>query len=148
MRLSVSSSTSIKKIVRTLKEQEGLCPQSYRLTYEGNRVAESDTVGRLDMRDGDELFMLPELAGGKPVIYLFPPYHQQGIRVHLSLVDSWRFSALYPPTSIKPGPTTNPRLAQSVSWTVDASPDGTLLDQGTNREVSYLFWEAQYVPTL
>ncbi|KAF8603245.1 hypothetical protein BDV93DRAFT_442837 [Ceratobasidium sp. AG-I] len=82
------------------------------------------------------------MTGRKPVIYLFPPYHQQDIRVHLSLVDSWNFSALYPPSDIMPGPATNPRLTQSASWTVDASPDGTLLDKGTNREVAYLFWEA------
>ncbi|CAE6418884.1 unnamed protein product [Rhizoctonia solani] len=38
------------------------------------------------------------------------------------------------------------RLGQAISWTVDAKPDGTLLDQATGREVAYLFWEAYTNP--
>ncbi|CAE6437761.1 unnamed protein product [Rhizoctonia solani] len=33
-----------------------------------------------------------------------------------------------------------------ISWTVDAKPDGTLLDRATGREVAYLFWEAYTNP--
>ncbi|KAG9080764.1 hypothetical protein FS749_007900, partial [Ceratobasidium sp. UAMH 11750] len=37
---------------------------------------------------------------------------------------------------------------QSVTWFVDAEPDGALLDQRTSREVTYLFWEAHSKPVL
>ncbi|KAG9090128.1 hypothetical protein FRC06_001216 [Ceratobasidium sp. 370] len=83
-----------------------------------------------------------ERIGGKPVIYLFPPAPMSNIRLTLALVKSWHFSALYPPTTISTPPCK--ALSQVVSWTVDAKPDGTLFDQRTQREVSYLFWEAQY----
>ncbi|KAF8603244.1 hypothetical protein BDV93DRAFT_544910 [Ceratobasidium sp. AG-I] len=143
--MKVSTSTPISRIQRALEELEGYSPGGYRLLYDGNKVCGTQTVGSLGMWDGDDLDISVQQCGGKPVIYLFPPQSQRDVHVRLSLVDSWNFSALYPPTSIKPGPTTSPRLAQSVSWTVDASPDGTLLDKGTNREVSYLFWEAHTV---
>lgn len=135
----------MKTILRSLGQAKDMCPNSLRLFYGGNRVSDNQTVGGLGMEDEDEFYLGIEQRGGKPVIYLFPPQPQQDIHVHLSLVDSWTFSALYPPTPLKTGPTANPRLGQSVSWAVDASPGGTLLDKGTNREVSYLFWEAQYV---
>jgi hypothetical protein len=30
-----------------------------------------------------------------------------------------------------------------VKWTVDAESDGTMIDQATGLEVSYLFWEGE-----
>lgn len=97
------------------------------------------------MKAEDEITAVPRMVGGKPVIYLFPPHREQNVHVRLSLVESWEFSAVYPPSAIESGATTNPHLGQTVSWTVDAHPNGTLFDKGCNREVSYLFWEAQYV---
>ncbi|KAJ1302337.1 hypothetical protein OPQ81_001152 [Rhizoctonia solani] len=35
---------------------------------------------------------------------------------------------------------------QRIVWTVDAKPDGTLLDHASGREVAYLFWEAYTNP--
>ncbi|KAF8603243.1 hypothetical protein BDV93DRAFT_544909 [Ceratobasidium sp. AG-I] len=140
--LQVTQTTTFDTIYGMVAAKEGVCPDSFRLLYNGDRVIPSWSISSYNIGPGDALDISVEQAGGKPVIYIFAPQSQRDVQVQLSLVDSWSFSALYPPTSIMPGPATNPRLAQSVSWTVDASPDGTLVDKGTNREVSYLFWEA------
>ncbi|QRV96145.1 polyubiquitin-C [Ceratobasidium sp. AG-Ba] len=78
----------------------------------------------------------------KPVIYLFPPAPLFGVDVHLSLPEACKFSTLYPPTPIH----STQCGAEYVNWTVDAKSDGILFDQGTRREVSYLFWEASTKP--
>ncbi|KAG9079764.1 hypothetical protein FS749_008251 [Ceratobasidium sp. UAMH 11750] len=70
------------------------------------------------------------------------------IRVRLSLVNTWEFSALYPPAPIMFETFQNIDNAQSVTWNVDAKPDGTLFDHRTGRKVSYLFWEAETKPAL
>ncbi|CAE7142219.1 unnamed protein product, partial [Rhizoctonia solani] len=54
---------------------------------------------------------------------------------------------IYPPTAIT-APVGSKSLGQTIAWTVDAQPDGTLWDQVTRREVAYLFWEAHTNPKL
>lgn len=116
----------------------------YRLMVGGQRVISSETILELDVEDGDELDVIQVQRGGKPVIYLYPAREVAEVNVQLSLVPSWSFSALYPSTPIQ-----SSRLhgcegdAQTVSWAVSASPDGTLTDKASNLQVSYLFWEAQ-----
>ncbi|KAG8702734.1 hypothetical protein FRC09_004573 [Ceratobasidium sp. 395] len=78
----------------------------------------------------------------KPVIYLFPPVPTSNIRVELSLANTWEFSAIYPPTPVLPESHQGVSGCQSITWNVDAKPDGTLLDHRTSRMSSYLFWEA------
>jgi hypothetical protein len=77
----------------------------------------------------------------KPVIYLFPPSSLPDVTIELQLASSWRFSAVHPPprTTIPPG---KPHTAQSLTWTIAAEPDGTLVDKTSGTEVSYLYWEA------
>ena len=77
----------------------------------------------------------------KPVIYIYPPSSLAKVTVELALTSSWRFSAVHPPpqTTIPPG---EPHTAQSLTWTVSAEPDGTLVDKSSGMEVSYLYWEA------
>jgi hypothetical protein len=78
----------------------------------------------------------------KPVIYLFPPSSLPDVTIELQLATSWRFSAVHPPprTTIPPG---KPHTAQSLTWTIAAEPDGTLVDKTSGTEVSYLYWEAK-----
>ncbi|KAI0719185.1 hypothetical protein C8T65DRAFT_637119 [Cerioporus squamosus] len=64
------------------------------------------------MLDGDTIDIHRRVLGGKPVIYLFPAE-----------------------------PLENATVSQSVTWSVSAAIDGTLIEQGSNRELSYLFWE-------
>jgi len=75
------------------------------------------------------------------VIYLFPPSSLTDVTVELALAPSWRFSAVHPPprTTVPPG---EPHTAQSLTWTVAAEPNGTLVDKTSGMAVSYLYWEA------
>ena len=84
---------------------------------------------------------LVRASGRKPVIYLYPPSSLTDVTVELALTSSWRFSAVHPPpmTTVPPG---EPHTAQSLTWTVAAEPNGTLVDKTSGMEVSYLYWEA------
>ncbi|KAH7332855.1 hypothetical protein B0J17DRAFT_722026 [Rhizoctonia solani] len=62
----------------------------------------------------DEIDLMPIQRGGKPVIYL-----------------------------LSPCPIANDTLGKVISWAVDTRPEGLLFDRLANREVVYLFWEAQ-----
>ncbi|EUC55128.1 ubiquitin family protein, putative [Rhizoctonia solani AG-3 Rhs1AP] len=124
----------------------GLPEGGFHLSCNGTIMGDGDTLARHRIENGDEIEVMPIRTGGKPVIYLFSPLPILDVRVQLSLVKAWRFSAIYPPT-----PITSPSddsLGEAISWTVDTRPDGSLLDHLTNREVAYLFWEAHTSPKL
>ncbi|PIL35424.1 hypothetical protein GSI_02151 [Ganoderma sinense ZZ0214-1] len=74
----------------------------------------------------------------KPVVYLFPPRPLPEVAVSVRLVPQWSFTHIYP--LVEPKREADGR--QAISWTVSASPDGTLVEKGTTLELSYLFWEA------
>jgi len=81
------------------------------------------------------------LRGGKPVIYLFPPYILPSVTVELLLTSTWSFSAIYPPPQTS-SPSGERQAPQSLTWAVAAEPSGTLVDKMTGTEVTYLYWEA------
>jgi hypothetical protein len=68
------------------------------------------------------------------------------VYVEVLLTSSWSFSAIYPlpQGAITPGQKQQ-LSAQSLTWTVDAEPDGRLVDKTSGVEVTYLYWEATYV---
>lgn len=104
---------------------------------------EDDTFASLGFESGQEMHMFKQARGGKPVIYLFPPTPLHEVSVQLSLVPSWLFSAVHPPTPVELTKSSDGEDdTQAVSWTVSAEPNGLLTDKATNIEVSYLFWEA------
>jgi hypothetical protein len=78
----------------------------------------------------------------KPVIYLYPPSRLPDVVVELLLTSSWSFSAVYPSpqTAIPSGETQI--AAQSLTWAIEAEPDGRLVEKTTGVEVTYLYWEA------
>lgn len=78
--------------------------------------------------------------GGKPVIYVWTP-GPQVISVGLSLVPQWEFSVLYPvaPIALVKLPE---GTGQGITWNIQTRDDGTILDEATGLEVTYLFWEA------
>jgi hypothetical protein len=79
------------------------------------------------------------MSGRKPVIYLYPPSRLPDVIVQLLLTSSWSFSAVYP----SPQTSGENRIApQSLTWAVEAEPDGRLVEKSTGAEVTYLFWEA------
>lgn len=65
-----------------------------------------------------------EATSEKPVIYLYP---QEETRVSVQLDFDGDLTSTYP--------------AYEDGWTVDASPDGTLIDPATGRQYYCLFWE-------
>jgi hypothetical protein len=81
----------------------------------------------------------------KPVIYLYPPSRLPDVTVELLLTSSWSFSAIYPLPQTAITSSEKQIAGQSLTWTVEAEPDGTLVDKTSGTEVSYLYWEATYV---
>ena len=79
-----------------------------------------------------------EQVGGKPVIYLFPPEPLPSATVSVRLVPQWEFSHVYPVIDPKP----HDHGMKSITWNVSANTDGTLVEKGSDLELSYLFWEA------
>ncbi|KAL8291964.1 hypothetical protein RQP46_001430 [Phenoliferia psychrophenolica] len=71
---------------------------------------------------------------------LFPPTPLANVRVDLSLVPQWSFSALYPVVPINRAKA--PHGGSTASWTVSASPSGDLIETSSGLSLSYLFWEA------
>ncbi|KAG8679968.1 hypothetical protein FRC11_003090 [Ceratobasidium sp. 423] len=67
------------------------------------------------VRNGDNILVLQEQRGGKPVIYLFSPSPVSNVRVQLSLVKAWGFSAIYPPTPIDLP--SDDSFGEVISWT-------------------------------
>ncbi|KLO11501.1 hypothetical protein SCHPADRAFT_905930 [Schizopora paradoxa] len=134
---SCTPSTKIAKIVEAAADHSGKDDLNWDLAYfiEGGADMDS-TLEEVGIEDGFTFYPRPPQIGGKPVIYLFPPQFLAEVNVQLSLVPTWSFSALYPPTSIDEGGT------QAVSWDVSATPDGTLKDKSSDLSISYLFWEA------
>ncbi|KAG8782452.1 hypothetical protein FRC12_020810 [Ceratobasidium sp. 428] len=142
--VNVSPNASVDSLKRIVCERYGLCSDKYRVMLDCEHVPGTRKIRECDFYDDLEFIFVKEQVGGKPVIYLFPPAPTADICLDLALVKSWDFSALYPPTTISAS--TCGILGQAVSWTVDAKPDGTLLDHQTQREVAYLFWEAHTNP--
>ncbi|KAL8292218.1 hypothetical protein RQP46_001684 [Phenoliferia psychrophenolica] len=104
------------------------------------RLALGETVQYNGLEDGDLIEVYPVQRGGKPVIYLFPPTPLASVRVDLSLVPEWTFSALYPVVPIDRSKA--PHSGTTATWTVSASPSGDLVELSSGLSLSYLFWEA------
>lgn len=128
---------------RGISEVLGLEPYDFSLIFMGERLEDSNTLASYGVEPEDDIDLLEQQVGGKPVIYLFPPARMLSIQAELCLVKSWRFSAIYPIAPIHSNKSTNKSIGESVTWTVDAKPDGTLFDHENGREAAYLFWEAQ-----
>ncbi|KAG9090127.1 hypothetical protein FRC06_001215 [Ceratobasidium sp. 370] len=138
--LEVAPDEEIYSVRCKIHDKEGIPPCQIRLIHSGRQLEDGRKLSDYKIGKESTLHMVLRLRGDKPIIYLFPPIPTPNIRVQLSLTNAWEFSTLYPPTPIA---YQNADAAQSVTWSVDAKPDGTLLDHRTNREVSYLFWEAE-----
>jgi ubiquitin len=140
--LEVERLDTIGGIRAKIQDKEGIPPNQQILVFAGQDLRDEPTVADYGIPNEAVVYLILKLRGGKPVIYLFPPAPMSEIYVQVSLVNTWKFSALYPPACITSQYFTNQCIGQSTTWTVDAKPDGTLFDRGSRREVSYLFWEA------
>ncbi|KAG8968960.1 hypothetical protein FRB90_010781 [Tulasnella sp. 427] len=107
-------------------------------------IGMDDTAISLQIRQGTIITDHRIRRVRKPVIYLFPPEPMEA-KVTLSLAPEWQFDILYPTAPVEEswkGTSIDGRPHHSVSWKVDAEPNGSLWDKGSNTKVSYLFWEA------
>ncbi|KAG8933242.1 hypothetical protein FRC01_010231 [Tulasnella sp. 417] len=113
------------------------------------QIGMDDTAISLQLRQGTIITDHRIRRVRKPVIYLFPPEPMEA-KVNLSLTPEWEFDVLYPAAPIEEswkGTSIDGRPHHSVSWTVDAEPNGDLWDKESNTKVAYLFWEAKPSPT-
>ncbi|CAE6526558.1 unnamed protein product [Rhizoctonia solani] len=136
---NVSRTCKVSRLGTVIRERmlPHIEENTLRLIGNCGRMDESRTLEYHGVENGDEILVLQEQRGGKPVIYLFSSSPVSNVRVQLSLVKAWRFSAIYPPTPINLP--SDDSLGEVISWTVDTRPDGSLFDRLTNREVAYLF---------
>jgi hypothetical protein len=84
-----------------------------------------------------------EFGAKNPVIYLFPPSRLPEVTVQLMLTPPWRFSLVYPSPQSTTGPSEDSTDVRSLTWAVQAEPDGSLKEKTTGTDVAYLFWEAE-----
>jgi hypothetical protein len=114
--------------------------------FDGKPLEPRQTPSELNMRDGDTIAVTPISTGvkiphRKPVIYLFSPTDIDAT-VSLTLNDEWSLSVIYPMVPIK---VLENGQGSQIQWHVRTHQDGSLTALDTSLDVSYLFWEAEYV---
>ncbi|KAF8264814.1 hypothetical protein EI94DRAFT_1737575 [Lactarius quietus] len=131
----------VSRLYELMDPQVGYTASNSKLIYENAYMNNERTFADYGIVSGDTILLNPDSRPRKPVIYLYPPSSLPDVSVELALTPSWRFSAVHPrPRSTVPLGV--PHTAQSLTWTVAAEPDGTLVDKTSGMEVSYLYWEA------
>lgn len=90
---------------------------------EGARIIKLSEVGE----GGLEIVLEREMALKKPAIYLYPRE-----KLQVSVIHHFRGRLL------------NTYPAYRDGWTVEAAPDGTLVDLWDHRPYKYLFWDGAY----
>jgi ubiquitin-large subunit ribosomal protein L40e len=138
--IQVEASDTILQVKEKIQHKEGIPPDQQRLISSGRPLEDDDTLQEQSITEGAMIIMVLRLR--KPVIYLHSSSPTEA-SISLRLDPSLSFSTIYPSTIAK-------RLkdgTQEIIWKVLVKPNGTLYDQVTETEVSYLYWEAEYVAT-
>jgi hypothetical protein len=140
---------TVSRLYELIDPQAGYSVSNSSLMFGNSYLNNGRTFSDYGIISGDTILLNPKpirdqrvrRPARKPVIYLHPPSSLPHVTVELTLTSSWRFSAVHPPprTTIPPG---EPHTAQSLTWTVAAGPNGTLVDKTSGMEVSSLYWEA------
>ncbi|KAH8103028.1 hypothetical protein BXZ70DRAFT_927741 [Cristinia sonorae] len=132
------------EVAARIMDEEGIPIDQQRLVYGGRQADLNHSLDTylLQARDEYTVHLITKLRGGKPVIYVFTP-RPQAVSVGLNLSRQWEFSAIYPVAKIDSSdPRSKITKGQRIQWNVHTQENGTLLDQATGLEVSYLYWEA------
>ncbi|KAH8986038.1 hypothetical protein EDB86DRAFT_2809695 [Lactarius hatsudake] len=135
----------ISRLYELIDPKIGYTASNSKFIFGNSYLNNERTFSDYGIVSGDTILLNPGSRPRKPVIYLYPPSSLADVTIKLALASSWRFSAVHPPprTTVPPG---EPHTAQSLTWTVAAKPDGTLVDKTSGMEVSYLYWEAVAQP--
>ncbi|GAA5823218.1 hypothetical protein JCM3770_004327 [Rhodotorula araucariae] len=136
--ITVYSHTTIENVRLVLDNLWGSYAVHSRLIHAGKQLEDKRSISDYGMKEGDTMYVVPRLRGGKPVVYLFPPTHLPTATVSLALSPEWNFSALYPVVDVEKREDGGAR----VEWTVSASPGDSLVDLASGLDLKYLFWEA------
>ncbi|KAK2465868.1 hypothetical protein APHAL10511_001509 [Amanita phalloides] len=134
----IHSNSNVNALKEMIRDQEGIPIKEQWLIYQQTSMEDDQLLQAYGINQDTTIVLIHNLKIGKPVIYLYPPASFP-VNVNLSLVPSWKFSAIYPLAPVETKSTTG---RETISWDVFAEPDGKLrLSDGL--EVSYLYWEAE-----
>lgn len=59
----VKSTTKLSRVIDAYATRKGVCAASLRFLFDGSRIRSDLTPGDIDMRDGDQLYCMPEQSG-------------------------------------------------------------------------------------
>ncbi|KAJ7238007.1 hypothetical protein C8J57DRAFT_1528995 [Mycena rebaudengoi] len=116
----------------------GLEYGSLRYQAGGKNLSSNMTPAYYGLHNDQTISACLRLKGGKPVIYLYSLVDMEA-SVTLTLTRDWSISALYPVVPTTTLPSGN---GEQINWTVHTRADGTLRENTTGLDVSYLYWEA------
>lgn len=158
------SEVEVSRVVwPSLRDDVLKCSESLTIALDSDLQGASSTVAFpeptlqpvIPSRNDVAPLSFPESYGGSnefgaknPVIYLFPPSRLPEVTVQLMLTPPWRFSLVYPSPQSTTGPSEDSTDVRSLTWAVQAEPDGSLKEKNTGTDVAYLFWEADVKPGL
>jgi hypothetical protein len=111
-----------------------------RLFYDVRQLDGERRIEEYGITEDDQILGYRVWLGKEPVIYVLSP-SVMDVTVSLHLVPEWSFSSIYPsriPRTLSDG-------GQKIEWRVTTQENGKLTDQDSGVEVSYLYWEAQFV---
>ena len=66
----VKRKTKFQKITDAYSKRNGMVPGSVRFTFDGNRIRMDDTVGSLELENGDVIDAMVEQTGGGRVVHM------------------------------------------------------------------------------
>ncbi|KAG2345915.1 hypothetical protein BDR05DRAFT_1012181 [Suillus weaverae] len=117
------------------RQDRSYAPPIFYKSWGGTMLCEDRSIGSYNIKDGDSIKLRVSWRVKKPVIYLYSP-SDIDVSVKLSLIPEWSLSVIYPVV-------TTEDHGQHLEWNVRTHQDGSLTEDNSGLDVSYLFWEAE-----
>ncbi|KAG1851694.1 hypothetical protein F4604DRAFT_1933975 [Suillus subluteus] len=131
----ISREMRVDKLVADASLVFGGCPTDIMAIWGGAIMRGDLSIGSYNIKDGDTINLQASLRIAKPVIYLYSP-SDIDVSVKLSLIPEWSLSVIYPVVSTEDN-------GHRLEWNVRTHQDGSLTENNSGLDVSYLFWEAE-----